>query len=123
MAHNDYLAPGRFVIQSNVFLVNLIQLRMNELNEIWSGCMGASLVSEPPPPQDHQRALGMSVLYDPREGLIIISEVPLYLAHAMTDALKLPHTCLTNTSVIIPCSGLHCQNLNWFQMHWMRDVF
>ena len=30
------------------------------------------------PPQDHQRALGMSLLQGPREGLFLMSEVPLY---------------------------------------------
>ena len=30
-----------------------------------------------PPPQDHHRALGMSLVYGPSEGLFLMSQVPL----------------------------------------------
>jgi hypothetical protein len=32
---------------------------------------------DPPPPQDHHRALGMGLLQGPREGLFLMSEVTL----------------------------------------------
>ena len=39
---------------------------------------GTSLMRTPPPSQDRRRALGIGLLYGPRERRFLMSEVPLY---------------------------------------------
>ena len=39
---------------------------------------GTLLIRNCPPPKDHHRALDIGLLYDPRGGQFLMSEVPLY---------------------------------------------
>ena len=40
---------------------------------------------QPPPTEDHHWALDMSLLYGPREGLFLMSEVPLYTSSQLAN--------------------------------------
>jgi len=58
---------------------------------------GTSLIRKRPPPYDHHRPLGVSLLYGPRGGHFLMIELPLYMAAVFV---------VTNASLL----ALHMRN-------------